>query len=208
MTDVWIVNDDGSEIVRARDVAVASLDYDGSITVRLVGGDGAVVTIVGNRAHHDEHRPDDFHRRARSASSPNYRTRREPSWSRPCTTRSVAGSGSPSRCDGEHTRSILVLMKPARAASRPPPTSPFRPAPPAPPAEQLAEDDQVTHDKYGLGRVISVQDGHPGRRFRHAPGAVHDAVHEAGQALDTARGIPAYTTAGVALNAAPPSSGG
>jgi hypothetical protein len=62
VTDVWIVNDDGSEIVRARDVAVASLDYDGSITVRLVGGDGAVVTIVGNRAHHDEHRPDDFHR--------------------------------------------------------------------------------------------------------------------------------------------------
>jgi hypothetical protein len=50
-------------------------------------------------------------------------------------------------------------MKPARAASRRLlPTSPFRPAPPAPPAEQLAEHDQVTHDKYGLGRVISVQD--------------------------------------------------
>ena len=51
------------------------------------------------------------------------------------------------------------MMKPARAASRRLlPTSPFRPAPPAPPAEQLAEHDQVTHDKYGLGRVISVQD--------------------------------------------------
>ena len=62
MTDVWIVNDDGSEIIRARDIAVTSLDYDGSITVRLVGGDGAAVTIVGNRAHNDEHRPDDFHR--------------------------------------------------------------------------------------------------------------------------------------------------
>ncbi len=50
-------------------------------------------------------------------------------------------------------------MKPARAASRRLlPTSPFRPAAPAPPAEQLAEHDQVTHDKYGLGRVISVQD--------------------------------------------------
>jgi hypothetical protein len=50
-------------------------------------------------------------------------------------------------------------MKPARAASRRLlPTSPFRPATPAPPAEQLAEHDQVTHDKYGLGRVISVQD--------------------------------------------------
>jgi len=33
-----------------------------------------------------------------------------------------------------------------------------RRAPPAPPAEQFAEQDQVTHDKYGLGRVISVED--------------------------------------------------
>ena len=48
-------------------------------------------------------------------------------------------------------------MKPARAASRRLlPTSPFRPATPAPPAEQLAEHDQVTHDKYGLGVVIGV----------------------------------------------------
>jgi hypothetical protein len=51
------------------------------------------------------------------------------------------------------------MMKPARAPSRRLlPTSPFRPAPPAPPAEELAEQDQVTHDKYGLGRVVSVQD--------------------------------------------------
>jgi hypothetical protein len=50
-------------------------------------------------------------------------------------------------------------MKHARAASRRLlPTSPFAAAPPAPPAEQFAEHDQVTHDKYGLGRVISVQD--------------------------------------------------
>ncbi len=62
MTDVWVVNDDGTEIVRARDIAGAGLDYDGNVTVRLAGGDGAVVTIVGHRAHHDEHRPDDFHR--------------------------------------------------------------------------------------------------------------------------------------------------
>jgi hypothetical protein len=48
--------------VRARDIAVACLDYDGNVTVRLAGGDGAVVTIVGHRAHHDEHRPDEFHR--------------------------------------------------------------------------------------------------------------------------------------------------
>jgi hypothetical protein len=56
------VNNDGTEIVRARDIAVASLDYDGNVTVRLAGGDGVVVTIVGHRAHHDEHRPDEFHR--------------------------------------------------------------------------------------------------------------------------------------------------
>jgi hypothetical protein len=51
------------------------------------------------------------------------------------------------------------MMKPARAATRrPPPTSPFGIPPPAPPAEQFAVQDQVTHDKYGLGRVIGVQD--------------------------------------------------
>lgn len=62
MTDAWVVNDDGTEIVRARDIAVAGLDYHGNVTVRLARGDGAVVTIVGHRAHHDERRPDDFHR--------------------------------------------------------------------------------------------------------------------------------------------------
>jgi hypothetical protein len=51
------------------------------------------------------------------------------------------------------------MMKPARAAARPfLPTSPFGAPPPAPPAEQFAVRDQVTHDKYGLGRVISVED--------------------------------------------------
>jgi hypothetical protein len=38
------------------------------------------------------------------------------------------------------------------------PTSPFKPPPPAPPVEQYALDDLVTHDKYGLGRVILVED--------------------------------------------------
>ncbi len=38
------------------------------------------------------------------------------------------------------------------------PTSPFKPPPPAPPAEQFAVQDQVTHDKYGLGRVLSIED--------------------------------------------------
>ena len=51
------------------------------------------------------------------------------------------------------------MMRAVPAASRRLlPTSPFGPVPPAPPAEQFAEQDQVTHDKYGLGRVITVQD--------------------------------------------------
>jgi hypothetical protein len=62
LTDVWVMNDDGTEIVRARDIAVAGLDYDGNVTVRLAGGDGAIVTIVRHRAHYDEHRPGEFHR--------------------------------------------------------------------------------------------------------------------------------------------------
>jgi hypothetical protein len=37
------------------------------------------------------------------------------------------------------------------------PSSPFKPPPEAPPAEQYALDDLVTHDKYGLGRVILVE---------------------------------------------------
>jgi hypothetical protein len=54
---------------------------------------------------------------------------------------------------------ILEGMKPARAATRRYlPTSPFKPPPPAPPAEQFAPQDQVTHDKYGLGRVLRVED--------------------------------------------------
>ena len=49
-------------------------------------------------------------------------------------------------------------MKPARAASRRfLPTSPFGLPSAAPPAEQFAVRDQVTHDTYGLGRVIGVE---------------------------------------------------
>ena len=42
MTGVWVANDDGTEIVRARDISVASLDYDGNVNVRLAGADGVV----------------------------------------------------------------------------------------------------------------------------------------------------------------------
>jgi hypothetical protein len=60
--DVWVANDEGSEIVRARDIVAATLDYDGNVTVRLAGGEGVVVTVAGHRAHRDERRPGDFHR--------------------------------------------------------------------------------------------------------------------------------------------------
>ena len=62
MTDVWVANDEGTELIRARDIAVADLDYDGNVKVRLVGAEGAVVTVVAHRAHHEEHRPGDLHR--------------------------------------------------------------------------------------------------------------------------------------------------
>jgi hypothetical protein len=53
---------------------------------------------------------------------------------------------------------ILVVMKPARAASRRYlPTSPFGPPAALLPAEQFALGDQVNHDTYGLGRVIGVE---------------------------------------------------
>jgi hypothetical protein len=60
--DVWVANDEGSEIVRARDIASATRDYDGNVTVRLTGGEGAVVTVCGHRDHRAGQRPDDFHR--------------------------------------------------------------------------------------------------------------------------------------------------
>jgi hypothetical protein len=54
---------------------------------------------------------------------------------------------------------ILVVMKPARAPSRRfLPTSPFNARPADPPVEQFTVRDQVTHDKYGLGWVLLVED--------------------------------------------------
>jgi hypothetical protein len=60
--DVWVAKDDGTEIIRARDIAAVSLDYNGNVTARLAGGDLALVTLVAHRTHHDEHRPEQFHR--------------------------------------------------------------------------------------------------------------------------------------------------
>ncbi len=50
-------------------------------------------------------------------------------------------------------------MKPVRAAARRPvPGSPFDKPPPEPePVKEFAVGDLVTHDRHGLGRVISTE---------------------------------------------------
>ena len=51
-------------------------------------------------------------------------------------------------------------MQPEHATRRHLATSPFNKPPVAePPAEKYAVHDQVTHDRYGLGRVVTVTDG-------------------------------------------------
>jgi hypothetical protein len=52
----WTRRPSGEDRSRAAD------RYDGNVTVRLTGADAAVVTIAGHKTHHEEHRPDDFHR--------------------------------------------------------------------------------------------------------------------------------------------------
>ncbi|WP_030620888.1 CarD family transcriptional regulator [Streptomyces sclerotialus] len=49
------------------------------------------------------------------------------------------------------------MTKPA-ASKRYLPTSPFK-APAPLPCEQFAVGDRVTHDMYGLGRVIGIENG-------------------------------------------------
>jgi hypothetical protein len=60
--DVWVASDDGTEIIRARDIAAVVLDYNGNVSARLNSYDGTVVTLVAHREHHDEARPGDLHR--------------------------------------------------------------------------------------------------------------------------------------------------
>jgi hypothetical protein len=53
-------------------------------------------------------------------------------------------------------RILRMMTKPA-AARRHLPSSPFKPPAPSPP-KHFAVGDRVTHDQFGLGRVIGVED--------------------------------------------------
>jgi len=53
---------------------------------------------------------------------------------------------------------ILAVVKPAHGATRRfLPGSPFNDMPADPPVERFDVQDQVTHDHYGLGRVLAVE---------------------------------------------------
>ena len=51
-----------------------------------------------------------------------------------------------------------AMKAPQAPARRYLPSSPFNTPAPAPPAETFAVHDQVTHDKYGLGIILGVED--------------------------------------------------
>jgi hypothetical protein len=59
--DVWVAKADGSDIVRATAIVGVGRDYNGNITVRLAGGEQAVVTLVIDSAPHGPATPEDFH---------------------------------------------------------------------------------------------------------------------------------------------------
>jgi hypothetical protein len=57
---VWVVKDDGSDIIRADVIAGVGRDYNGNITARLAGSEGPAVTLVFPAA--GQPTPVDFHR--------------------------------------------------------------------------------------------------------------------------------------------------
>jgi hypothetical protein len=61
--DVWVAKDDGTDIIRAREIAGVGIDYNGNVTARLADGEGSIVTLVTHSPHHDPPTPEDFHRR-------------------------------------------------------------------------------------------------------------------------------------------------
>lgn len=60
--DVWVSKDDSSDIVRAEAIAGVGRDYNGNITARLAGGEGAAVTLAVPGTHEGTYTPEDFHR--------------------------------------------------------------------------------------------------------------------------------------------------
>ena len=60
--DLWVANDDGTEIIRARAIVAMILDYNGNVAARIAGHEGTPVTLVAHRDRHDEARPGDLHR--------------------------------------------------------------------------------------------------------------------------------------------------
>jgi hypothetical protein len=52
-----------------------------------------------------------------------------------------------------------LVKSPRPARRRHLPTSPFKAPPAPPPVKEFELDDQVTHDTYGLGRVVEIEPG-------------------------------------------------
>jgi hypothetical protein len=61
------------------------------------------------------------------------------------------------RCMGPRKGTRIMVNSASAANRRYLPSSPFKPPPEAPPVERYELHDLVTHDKYGLGRVILVE---------------------------------------------------
>ena len=62
-------------------------------------------------------------------------------------------------CPDQHERILSLMNSTSAAGRRPLPTSPFHTPVVAPSTKQFAVEDRVTHDRYGLGTVTSVEDG-------------------------------------------------
>src|SRR5215813_7253174 len=67
-------------------------------------------------------------------------------------------AGRPARWPGPGRRMMVAMKAPRAAARRHLPGSPFKALAPAPLVATFALGDQVTHDKYGLGVILGVED--------------------------------------------------
>ena len=60
--EVWVASEEGTGIIRARDISAVGLDEDGNVTARLAGREGPIVALAARRAHHGERQPGGLHR--------------------------------------------------------------------------------------------------------------------------------------------------